>query len=369
MFFGNAITTGSSVLRDKFWTKPYSYIYHINACLEGLEKAGNLTLSLRNKLRGELKLCRAYCYLQLVNYMGAVPLVMTTDYRISATIARTTVEEVYRQIESDLLSAKNFLTVTYPSVLKGRPNKWTATGLLARVYLYLGEWAKAETEAAEIIASGQYSLVSNLNGVFLTGSTETIWQLFSSITSQNNTAEGFLFIPASATARPNYPISSQLMSAFQLSDQRRASWLKSVTVSSQVYWYPYKYKVRGGSSVPVTEALCMLRLAEIYLIRAEARARQGNISGGLTDLNQTRSRAGLPALVSVSESQLLAEIFKERRLELFCELGQRWFDLKRTGLAASVLAYKPGWNIDDVLFPIPEAERERNPFLTQNPGY
>jgi hypothetical protein len=114
-----------------------------------------------------------------------------------------------------------------------------------------------------------------------------------------------------------------------------------------------------------------MRLAEQYLIRAEARATLGaNISGALSDLNVTRLRAGLQASTTTNPAVLLDEIALENRKEFFCEQGFRWFNLKRTGQADAVLgALKPSYRPAAKLLPIPQSAIDANPNLTQNPGY
>src|SRR5690606_34695087 len=116
----------------------------------------------------------------------------------------------------------------------------------------------------------------------------------------------------------------------------------------------------------------VMRLAEQYLIRAEARAQQGNLAGpngAESDLDMVRNRAGLDDVVGMGKNALLDAIMRERRVELFTEFGHRWLDLIRTGRADSVLATKPDWDAQDKLWPIPQRELDTNPNLTQNDGY
>ena len=115
----------------------------------------------------------------------------------------------------------------------------------------------------------------------------------------------------------------------------------------------------------------ILRLSEIYLIRAEARLMQGNTGNAKEDLNIIRRRAGLIDNSSNIQSEIADAILKERRVELFLEYGNRWFDLKRTQRADAVLgAFKPGdWQSTDALYPIPLDEIRKAPQLTQNQGY
>jgi hypothetical protein len=115
----------------------------------------------------------------------------------------------------------------------------------------------------------------------------------------------------------------------------------------------------------------VLRLAELFLIRAEANAQLNNVSNAVDDLNVLRTRAGLDLLPnSLSQQDCLNAVYQERRVELFAEWGHRWFDLKRTGQADAVLGtMKPAWKSSAVLYPIPFGEIQLNPLLTQNAGY
>jgi hypothetical protein len=135
-----------------------------------------------------------------------------------------------------------------------------------------------------------------------------------------------------------------------------------------VYYYPYKYKslVFGANA----EYYTLLRLAEQYLIRAEARAEQGNVSGAQADINVIRNRAGLGNTTAGDQASLLAAVAQERRIELNCEWGHRWLDLKRTGTASAVLgAEKTTWTATGILWPIPSSEISANSNLVQNAGY
>jgi hypothetical protein len=233
--------------------------------------------------------------------------------------------------------------------------------------LYTRDWADAETQATDIINnSTTYKLENDLNEVFLQNSEEAIWQLMPVLTGMN-TREGNLFI---LNAAPNsVAINNSLVNSFEADDQRKTAWIGSITVDGQTYYYPYKYKVKSGAIV--TEYNMVLRLAEQYLIRAEARAQQNDIDGARADLNVIRTRAGLADLpVSLNKNQCLDAIERERRSELFAEMGHRWLDLKRTNRANAVLGpVKPKWQPTDILYPILRSEIESNKNLKQNPGY
>ena len=209
--------------------------------------------------------------------------------------------------------------------------------------------------------------MTNPNDVFLSGSQEAIWQLMPATTSVN-TWEGNVFIP-SATVIPSYPVTTSLYNSIAATDQRRTAWLKGITVGTTTYYYPNKYKVRTGTSI--TEYYMVLRLAELYLIRAEARANQNKLPEAIADLNTVHKRAGLVEFPNtLSKTETLDNIEKERRVELMLEWGHRWLDLKRTHRSDAVLgSLKSGWQATDTLYPIPAYEIQANPSLSQNIGY
>ena len=112
-------------------------------------------------------------------------------------------------------------------------------------------------------------------------------------------------------------------------------------------------------------------MAEQYLIRSEARIQQGNLAGGIQDLNTIRNRAGLSNFNLTDKNSLLTAVLHERQVELFTEWGHRWFDLKRTNNATNVLnAVKgAGWQPFDTLYPVPQVEIQNNGRIVQNAGY
>jgi starch-binding outer membrane protein, SusD/RagB family len=369
-FANNNIPTNQSNLQNAIWRYGYNHIYQANACIEGLNTSASLSTQIKNQLLGEAKFIRAFCHFYLVNLFGDVPLITTTDYRINAVSPRTSGTQVYQQIITDLLDAQSLLNTNYYTSGKVRPNKWTAAALLARVYLYTKDYTNAEATASNVINSGIYNLVTNLNNVFLINSAEAIWQLMPVQPAPfNNTYEGFVFLPASSTSTPQFRLTSHLLNSFEPGDSRRTSWIGTNTVNSQVYNYPAKYKARNITST--NEYSVVFRLAEQYLIRAEARVQQNKIIEAVADLNTIRSRAGLANLLtSISQSAALTAVEQERRAELFAEWGHRWFDLKRTARADAVLSsIKTNWVSTAVLYPIPFAEIQANPNLIQNNGY
>lgn len=369
-FKTNSIIPGTNTTAlNRLWQVGFRNIYHANAVIDGLKIATKLTDSIRSQLLGEMLVARAFNYFYLVNLFGDLPLITTTAFGVNEKVVRSAGSEIYELIKNDLIEAKELLTPNYPSQGRVRPNKWVAAALLARTYLYLGEWNKASSEATEVINSASYSLINNLNNVFLASSLEAIWQV-SPTSNSINTLEGNQFVPASSTARPTFAITDNLLNAFEPGDLRKTNWLKSNIVAGVTYFYPFKYKVRTGAP-PYAELNVWLRLSEIYLIRAEANAKLNDLSIAKDDLNKIRNRAGLPNTTFVTQVSILAAIAKERQVELFAEWGHRWFDLKRTNMANAVLApiKDPFWQSTDVLYPITQYELDTNPLLIQNPGY
>lgn len=364
-FYQNDINQKNALINTNLWKAAYTYIYHCNSCIEGLHKSSGVSTILKDRLTGEVKLMRALCYYYLINLYGDVPLALGTNADVNAMLSRAPVAQVYKQIEMDLVEASDALI---NERVKTAPTIFAAQALLARVYLHLKQWDKAEQMASAVINSGQFALQTNLNGVFIDTSREIIFQV-APVQARMNSPEGFVFIPL-GSSKPAYNISKDLWDAFESGDLRRDAWIKSVTVIGQIYRYPNKYKINASSTSP-TEYNVVLRLAEQYLIRAEARAMQSNLEEAVKDVNVIRSRAGLPdVLQSITNQECLDAIAKERRTELFIEWGHRWIDLKRTGRANVVLSkVKNNWQYYDTLFPIPFSELETAPNLDQNPGY
>jgi hypothetical protein len=372
VFFYQNDLIPANVTNLALWSTAYNSIYLANAVLEGVGGSTAVTEPMRAQLEGESKFIRAFCYFYLVNLYGDVPLILETDYRLNAGAARTPKDEVYAQMMADLADAKALLPGDY-SVSKGertRANRQAASALLARVYLYRGEWAKAEAEATTVIESGMYDMPA-LDDVFLANSAEAIWQLLP-VDPTFVTWEGYLFVlqdePTSPFSQSRMALSSQAMAAFEQDDQREVHWT-GVFEGTDTYYYPFKYKLKYAID-DATEYSMVLRLAEQYLIRAEARAQQSNIGGAQEDLNAVRSRANLADTDAASREALLTAIAHERQVELMAEWGHRWLDLKRTGAANAVLGpIKPLWKSTSVLYPIPQQERSSDPQLSQNDGY
>ncbi len=369
-FSRNNLLPNNPNIKGALWESPYKLISNANAVIQGLENSSAVTASMKNQLTGEAEFIRAFCYFYLVNMFGNVPLVLTTDYRINKLAAAKSTGEVYDQIITDLTHARELLAKEYSfsNGEKNQPNSYAAAALLARVYLYNQDWQKAEEHASDVINNGEYQLCSSLNDVFLKNSTEAIWQI-QPVLPGLNTNEG-AFFKIMTTPPVNTALNHSLVNNFESTDVRKIHWIDSITDGTSTYYYPCKYKI-WEPGLPLEEYSMVLRLAEQYLIRAEARAQLNDIDGSLSDLNTIHQRAGLPALSLTTRDNLRSAIQLERTLELFTEWGHRWLDVKRWQLADQLFQPLKGadWQPTDVLYPIPQSEIENDPNLKQNPGY
>lgn len=384
VFYKNAIQSGQS----GNWSDLYKKIFTVNTAIDGINTSKG-TLVYKNQWLGECYFLRAYFYYYLVNIYGPVPLALTNDYTINNRLPRAPEADVYKQIIADLKMAQSLLSDEYKNgygittTNRFRPNKAVATAMLARAYLYAKDWENAEAQATAIISNTNYSMLP-LNQVFLANSKETIWALATNspkVTYEyafyNNGMPAIITPPQSPASSQVYvSLSNFLINAFEPGDGRFTNWVRTSTVAASgtnpatVYYFPGKFR----SSATNAEYQIMLRLAEQYLIRAEARAMQ-NKSNAADDLNAVRLRAGLQGLpAGTQQATLLTAINKERQTELFSECGHRFFDLKRTGAIDAVMAtVAPAklttWQPYMAYWPIPPGDLLQNPNLTPNPGY
>jgi hypothetical protein len=377
----NQLTTQRAVMPANAWTSAYKTIYDANAVLEGLAASTALLDSVKHQLRGEALTLRAFAYFYLVNFFGDLPLALTIDYPKIGSLSRAPVAKVYEQITKDLVEAKALLAQDF-SVGKEervRVNAWFAEALLARVYLYTGKYQDAVNSAGKVISKTDYfSLEQDLSNVFSTTSREAILQLKPNNADnviKNATPEGYLFRPFLPGSSSHYRFTDHFLQAFEVNDKRKTAWIMEEAGS----FTPYKYTVGPTDGVqygPQPQYYMVMRLAELYLIRAEAALllSEGNKAAAINDLNALRQRAGLDDLsATLSPSQVTDAIAQERRVELFAEWGHRWFDLKRTGKAKAVLSQitaKQPWAGDyQLLYPIPATEIINNKNIIQNPLY
>lgn len=382
-FFQDSIQPSNAIITGPFWANAYSTIYSANAIIEGLQASDGVHDSVKSELTGEAEFVRAFCNFYLLNLFGDIPLVTTINYQTTSLLSRSSTQVVYQSIVADLTDAKARLAGDY-SVGHGQriiPNKWAAMAMLARVYLYLGDWTNAMSCADSVTQNtGLYSIQTDLRAVFLANSSEAIWQLQQDNSTApyfNITPEADILIPAELNSNsfpPLFFLTDSLLYSFEAGDLRRAEWVDSTLYSGTMYYFPFKYQ-QGPSDISPgatdNEFYMVLRLAEQHLIKAEAEAQLG-MSSAITDLDKIRQRAGLPGYGgSKDRDSVLAAIQHERRVELFVEWGHRWLDLKRMNVAPVVLSIEKNMGVspNSLLYPIPTSELISDPKLTQNPGY
>jgi hypothetical protein len=393
VFGTNHLTAQNAGASSAVWNSAYSAIYKSNSVIEGIaaSKSAALHDNVRTELTAEAKFIRAFCYFYLTNFFGDVPMALTVDFNQTANQPRMPQQQVYQQIIADLKDAQASLAADYSAGSGERiiPNKWAATLLLARVYLYAGSYADAATQATSIINNNAlFGLETDLGNVFSTTSREAVWQLKQTSTDpnlKNATPEGIMFGVTTTDHHgyPQYCLTDQLLAAFEPGDRRRTVWVDSTDHPNYppagMAYVPHKYIIDAANAdagQPVPQYYMVLRMAEAYLIRAEANADNptGDAAASVADLNLIRTRAGLSNLdAGLSGQALKHAVAKERQVEFFAEWGHRWFDLKRTGQAHAVLSVIPmkqPWAGDyQLLYPIPQTEITVDHFLKQNPGY
>ncbi|WP_166437137.1 RagB/SusD family nutrient uptake outer membrane protein [Niastella caeni] len=376
-------------LSPSYWEDYYQKLLTVNSALEGLNASKALTNAVKNQLLGEAYFLRGFFHFYLVNFYGEVPLSLTSDWRKNAVASRTAKNQVLQHVIEDLKQAQDLLSDKYVksdaltfykdgSEERIRPTKWAAAAILARAYLYTGDWANAETQATLVINNNSLYSLNTLAKAFNKNNPEAIWQI-QYVNNDRNT-EGYHFILSGLPnfLRPTY-LSSFLLGAFESGDKRRGEWVGGYSSGSDTFYFPKKYKAQSNPNN--SEYLMVLRIAEQYLIRAEARAQQNNLTGAIDDLDKIRQRATLPLVAvtnpAISKSALLDAILHERQVELFTEWGHRWFDLKRTGKIDAVMGTvlpvkRPGftWNTNWQLYPLLQGDINLNPNLApNNPGY
>lgn len=380
--FDNFSLTSTQFLIDDYWSGQYAGINLCNQSLDNIPKI-NMDAVLKERLLAEAKFIRAYHYFNLVRAFGDVPLVR----RVPVTAeelnpARSPKGEVYAFIETDLNQASAVLPVSYPAAEKGRATKGAAIAMLAKVKMYRaktqGEWSQVLDLTGQVLAL-PYSLATDFNGMFRVSgenNSESIFEVqANAFGSDCGTYCQYSEIQAVRGQFGwgfNIPTSS-LEAAFEPGDLRKDATLLrrgQTTVEGDVIitntFNPlYNKKVYVPLSVPNPcgwgygrdQNRRILRLGEIYLIRAEAANELNDTTEAKIYLNAVRNRAGLPSINAISQSNLRAKIWNERHIELAME-DDRFFDLVRQGNAGQVLRAQGKGFIDgkNEVFPIPEKQ-------------
>lgn len=341
---------------EGLWSSPYEGINIANNIIAKVPDIPDMTNDEKNKALGELYFIRALNHFNLVNYFGDIPLKTTaTEGTGALNVTRDPVSTVYEQVINDLKFAEGNLDES--TAVKVRASKYAAKALLARVYLYKGDYNLAKQKATEVIA-GKYQMIAYAS-VFSDGSAESIFEIDFTELNRNRIAE--YNFPKSLNGRREVAPTADLLNAFESGDARYG--VSVAFAGTLPYAIKYDDLSKGADNVIV------LRLAEMYLIRAEAETKlEGDIDAIQGDLNTVRNRAKLGDTDADTYDELLLAIEQERRVEFAFE-GHRWFDLVRTGRAVEVLPNVE--SINQTLFPIPlkEIVTNKNPGMKQNNGY
>lgn len=372
------------------WTEAYDVIAQANNIINAIE-AGiddpDATAENLSQLTGEAKFLRALGYFDLVKLYAqpytssstglGVPVVMLTEIGLPA---RNTVAETYDQVVADLLAAESALAET--NLREGSDaNSWAskpaAQALLARVYLYMGNWAKAAEYATKLINNSNYALYTAAE--YTTWDKGGLWgedkpgkeMIFYLYGSEGNSAHGNWDVLPYIMGPKGYAdvgASKDLINLYEDGDVRK-DLFTNTDLYPDDFWskkYPGKYDNLRVDNIPI------LRLAEMYLIRAEAILNGASVSGvtALSDYNMLRSNRGLANATTVT----LTDIYNERRREL-CFEGHQLFDLARTKRSLERVDYDGATNQNIAFpdyrwaFPIPTAEVDANENMVQNEGY
>lgn len=339
------------------WVELYKSIFQYNATIAGIQNSKGIDASTKAKLTAELQFLRAFQYFDLVRNWGAVPLITQTLSPAENTYTRTSANDVYAFIKKDLQSAINVLPLKsqYATTDKYRATKGAAQALLAKIDLYTEDWNDALTLTNSIIASGEYSLEPNFGDIWSStnfNGRESLFEIqyqYSAqypalgnpfpITSMAPTEGGWgYFTPTSdlenaykaqgdntrlnwTIMRNGYPVAGDPNNPIFNGDP---SQCKSARYNRKIY-VPRAERTPGGS---YTKDHIYLRMADVYLMNAEAAAMLQNSSQALNSLKVVRSRVGLSTDMTLTGWNLINAVRNERRLELALE-GDRLYDLRR----------------------------------------
>ncbi|MDU0370004.1 RagB/SusD family nutrient uptake outer membrane protein [Hymenobacter endophyticus] len=399
--FYNIPTTNPVV--NRLWGSCYVGIGRANIVLQKVP-AMSIDAAIQKRCIGEAQFLRAKYYFDLVRVYGDVPLLTTPPTTLAeVNIPRTAAAQVYAQIEKDLTDAIGNLPPSHSGDDIGRATKWSATALLAKVYLTEGKMGEAATRAREVINGSGKVLWDSYADNFKVANENGKESLFEAqfISGRNQWTQdgpGFsgneFFGPRGQGVVPqggygfNIP-EADFVAGYEAGDLRRDATIwkpgdvypDGRTQPASLPGSPNGYGVKkwfvGKTNTNIWDSelnIPVMRLAEVYLILAEA---AGPSTEGFEALNKVRRRAFGKPINSTSSNDLSGlsgdaykqAIWRERKYELAFE-NDRWFDMKRTGeLLTSTQLKAKGIKSFNVVLPIPQSELDVNPGLRQNTGY
>lgn len=385
------------------WAKHYETIYRCNRVIKYIDVVTNEKL--RKQYEAEARFLRALCYFNIVRFWGAAPLILEplTTAEVANCI-RKSATDIYNAIETDLIFASNSnnLSKSFKGTNLGRATSLSAKGLLGKVYIQQEKWNDAKTVLGELINTdnaGTHSLLPDIAAVFSTAPTRgssdsdfknyTGWNpqginkemMFAVLFNKDIASEGrnaLTYYANQADLNEEFKFSSPL--CIYASADRRVDMMRSIRGTNNDNALLVKYADIQSTLSQYAYSTPVLRWADVLLMYAEALNEVGyDASAGspaLSALNQVRTRSfatGAYTQANLPDQDAFRKaVWLERRLEFPMEM-QRWFDLTRTGEAASAMA-KINLNINSnqYLFPVPNSEvvlRDDPVNFPQNPGY
>jgi len=351
-----------NTLINNVWYDIYKVVNGANNVLEKVAALSNESISAdaRNKFTGEAHFLRALALFDLAKAWGNIPIVLQATKSPSDFngVRQSDQKTVYVQVLKDLDQAETLLPAT---VDRNRVTKNTVYALKAKVYLYQENWDKATEYATKVIDNTNYELIPWTTILAGLNTKESIFELAFSAADQSAHFGSWSSLSYRNQYSPS-PEAYQFLQDPNVGGDRKVLITDNSTITIRNYFIQKLYWRPSGDNPTY-----ILRLAEQYLIRAEARTRGNvpNLEGALADLNAVRRRANCNTKPFTSKEALLVDIEQERKAEFILE-PHRWFDLVRTRRVATVLGVSDQrkW-----IFPIPYNDIEVDGDLVQNPGY
>ena len=366
----------------QFYERAYKGVNQANNIIANVPGIVDLTDEKKNNYLGQAYFLRGLMFFDLVRTFGgipgesgkygiALPLKPATQIDESIYLSRETIAKSYEQVRMDLETALTLLPENQGSDGASRSSavKGSARALLGRYHLYMKEYDDAIDYATLVIDDPRYALEPSYEAIYSNKlTTESIFELSFDNIDQSDVR--YWYFPGAQGGRGELAVHEDFVTEIQANTNDVRGTMFGFDAIQGVY-YPTKYKKANDD-----DNVHILRVAEMYLIRAEARAIKG-YAGAEDDLNEIRNRAGVADYDALADGALLDAIAKENKFEFAFE-GHRWFDLVRTGKALTVLSSVNRKNSsapvsldnpDYLVFPIPRDETLSNPNMNQNDGY
>lgn len=374
------------------WVDTYRGILAANTVLDHIGGA-QMDDALRQRFIGEARFLRALQYFNLVRTFGDVPLVLSETKSVDEGYSqpRMPKAEVYSQIIADLTDAEQKLPVSYAGNDMGRATRGAARALLGKVYLTMGDFAKAKDKLKEVMDAGTYKLLDDYAALWPVANANNQESLFEVQFKKGGTGTGSSFYNNFAPRNSGSSVikvgfaggrhlpTTDLIAAYEPGDYRKnvslaLGYTDNVTGKYVADPYTLKFQDTPFTDGDADNNWPVLRYADVLLMYAEAvNAADGPAAAAYDAINTVRKRAKLAALpAGLSKEAFALAVEHERQVELAFE-GHRWFDLVRTGREVAVMnQHFKATVVQDfnAVFPIPQTQIDINPSgIKQNPGY